>query len=77
MMGKQDYRMQMVLLDIDAMISQNHLLRRIKNSVNFDFIYKKAAPYYSNIGRKSVDPVILIKMMLIGYLYGIKFRTVP
>ena len=47
-------------------------MRRIKNCVNFDFIYEKAAPYYSNIGRKSIDPVILIKMLLIGYLYGIK-----
>ena len=64
--------MQMVILDIDAMISQNHLLRRIKNRENFDFIYKKAAPYFSNNGRKSIVPVISIKMMLIGYLYGIK-----
>ena len=62
----------MVILDIDSMIPEDHLLRQIKNCVNFDFIYEKAAPYYSRIGRKSIDPVILIKMLLIGYLYGIK-----
>ncbi|MCI8791968.1 MAG: transposase [Eubacterium sp.] len=33
---------------------------------------KKAAPYYSHVGRKFIDPVILIKMLLIGYLYRIK-----
>ena len=72
MMGKQSGQIQMVILDIDSMIPENHLLRWIKNCVNFDFIYEKAAPYYSHIGRKSIDPVVLIKMLLIGYLYGIK-----
>ncbi|MBR5317329.1 MAG: transposase [Lachnospiraceae bacterium] len=72
MMGIKNGQIQMVILDIDSMIPENHLLRQIKNKINFDFIYEKAAPYYSNIGRKSIDPVILIKMLLIGYLYEIK-----
>ena len=72
MMGKQSGQIQMVILDIDSMIPENHLLRRIKNCVNFDFIYEKAASYYSHVGRKSIAPVVLIKMLLIGYLYGIK-----
>lgn len=45
---------------------------QIQDCVNFDFIYEKAAPYYSNVGRKSIAPVILIKMLFIGYLYRIK-----
>ena len=61
MMGKQNSQMQMIILDIESMIPEKHLLRQIKNCVNFDFIYEKAAPYYSNIGRKSIDPVILLK----------------
>ena len=72
MMGKQSRQIQMVILDIDSMIPEDHLLRRIKNCVNFDFIYEKAAPYYSHVGRKSIDPVVLIKMLLISYLYGIR-----
>lgn len=72
MMGKQDNQTQMVILDIGSFIPQDHLLRQIKNCVNFDFIYEKASPYYSNVGRESIDPVVLIKMLLIGYLYGIK-----
>lgn len=74
MVGKQNGQIQMVILDIDSMIPQNHLLRQIKDCVNFDFIYEKAAPYYSNAGRKSTDPIILTKMLLIGYLYGIKSK---
>ncbi|MCI8505578.1 MAG: transposase [Lachnospiraceae bacterium] len=62
----------MVILDIDSMIPKGHLLRQIKDCVSFDFIYEKVASYYSNVGRKSFDPVVLIKILLIGYLYGIK-----
>jgi len=71
-MGKQDNQMQMMIFDIESMIPENHLLRQIKNCVNFDFIYEKAAPFYSKTGRKSIDPVVMMKMLLIGYLYGIK-----
>lgn len=72
MMGKQSGQIQMAILDIDSMIPEDHLLRQIKNCVNFDFIYEKAAPCYSHVGRKSIDPVIPLKMLLIGYLYGSK-----
>lgn len=70
MMGKQSGQIQMVILDIDSMIPEDHLLRRIKNYVNFDFIYEKAVPYYSPIGRKSIDPVVLIKMLLMVIFMG-------
>lgn len=43
MMGKQSGQLQMVILDIDSMIPEDHLLRRIKNCVNFDFIYANFA----------------------------------
>lgn len=43
-----------------------------KNCVNFDFMYEKTVPYYSHVGRRSIAPVVLMKMLLIGYLYGIK-----
>lgn len=72
MMGKTDNQMQLIIFDIDSMIPQNHLLRQIKNCVNFEFIYEKAAPYYSHTGRKYIDSVVMIKILLIGYLYGIK-----
>lgn len=45
MMGKQNGQIQMVILDIDSMIPQDHLLRQIKDCVNFDFIYEKASSY--------------------------------
>lgn len=70
MMGKEKRQLQIVILDIDSIIPKNHLLRHIKDNIDFDFIYEKAEPYYSNTGRKSIDPVVLIKMLLIGYISG-------
>ena len=62
----------MIFLDYESIIPEKHLLRQINNLISFDFIYDLAAPLYSNKGRKSVDTVILMKMLLIGYLHGIK-----
>lgn len=42
MMGMQSGQIQMVIIDIDSMIPENHLLRQIKDRVNFDYIYEKA-----------------------------------
>ena len=69
MMGKQDKQIQMIFLDIDSIVPENHLLRKIKNCINFDFIYEKASPYYAKNGRKSIDPVVLVKMLLIATVY--------
>ena len=72
MMGKISGQMRMFIIDINELVPETHMLKRIDKLVDFDFIYKLAAPYYSATGRRSIDPVTLIKMLLIGYLYGIK-----
>ena len=72
MMGRKSKQLCMVILDMESLIPQEHLLRKIKAAIDFDFIYEKAESYYSKIGRPSIDPVCLMKMLLIGYLYGIR-----
>lgn len=70
MMGKQSGQILMVILNIDSMLPEDPLVRRIKNRVNFDFIYEKAAPIIPLLAENR--PIVLIKKLLIGYLYGIK-----
>ena len=72
MMGRQSSQISMLVLDIKELIPENHLLRQINQLVSFDFIYDLAAPYYPASGHPSVDPVSMFKMLLVGYLYGIK-----
>lgn len=67
--GKQ---LELVCMDLGDIIPRNHLLKQINTHISFDFIYEKVSHLYSNIGRKSIDPVVLIKMLIVGYLYGIK-----
>lgn len=72
MMKRRDIQKRIVFVDLDAMMPSDHLLRRIDEAIDFGFIYEISEPYYSKLGRGSVDPVTLVKMLLIGYLYGIK-----
>ena len=66
MMGRQSRQMAMIFVDMESLIPENHLLRKIERTVSFDFIYDLLAPYYPATGRPSVDPVSMFKMLLIA-----------
>lgn len=75
MMNKetQDKRTQLNYTTVDDLVPQDHLLRLIDKAINFDFIYDLVEDKYSKSkGKPSLDPVVLIKLPLIQYLYGIK-----
>jgi transposase len=58
---------------IDDLVPKDHLLRKIDQYIDFSFIPEKVRPYYcEDNGRPSLDPLILFKMMFIGYFYGIR-----
>ena len=62
--------MQMVWLE--DLVPKDHLLRKIDASVNFDSIYEMVEELYcEDNGRPSIDPVVLVKMVLIQHLYGL------
>jgi len=62
---------KVIVTTLESLMPQEHFLRDLNRLVNFSFIYGKVKHLYSTIGRPSVDPVVLIKMLLIGFLYGI------
>lgn len=72
MMGRKSGQMQLVVMDLEDLIPEKHLLRGIDLEIDFSFIYTILQPYYSPNGRPSGDPVCMFKMLLVGYLYGIK-----
>ena len=66
-------RNKIQFLAIEDLVPEDHLLRDIEKAINFDFIYDLVEDKYSsNMGRPSIDPVMLIKIVLIQYLYGIR-----
>lgn len=65
-------REQVHMLCMDEMVPSNHLLRIIDKAIDWSFIYELVEDKYSqDTGRPSMDPVTLIKIPLIQYLYGI------
>src|ERR1700740_468443 len=56
---------------LEDQVPENHLLRLIDRHVNFDFIRAKLKDSYSDAGRPSMDPKLLLRMLLVGYLYGV------
>lgn len=66
-------REQMLMFCMDDMVPQDHMLRKIDKAINWNFIYDLVIDRYCHDnGRPSLDPVILIKLVFIQYLYGIK-----
>ncbi len=57
---------------IEDHVPAGHLVRSIDRFVDLSDIRKYLAPYYSDIGRPSVDPELMIRMLLIGYIMGIR-----
>ena len=57
---------------LERHIPEDHLLRRIDQFLDFDQIHKHLQPFYSHTGRPSVDPELLLRMLLVGYCYGIR-----
>jgi transposase len=56
---------------LDDYIPENHLLRLIDTHVSFEFVRQQLKDSYSETGRPSIDPELLLRILLIGYLYGI------
>ena len=56
---------------LEDQVPENHLLRLIDRHVNFEFIRAKLKDSYSDTGRPSIDPELLLRLLLVGYLYGV------
>ena len=64
---------QIQMISVDQLVPEDHLLRKIDRYIDFSFIYELVEDKYSaDRGRPSLDPVMLVKIPLIQYLYGIK-----
>ena len=56
---------------LEEQVAQKHVLRGLDRFLDFTEIRKHLREYYSDIGRPSIDPELMIRMLLIGYCYGI------
>jgi transposase len=69
--GAHQHALEMVTLE--SLVPEDHLLRQIDASIEFEFIRDKVRHLYCiDNGRPATDPVVLFKLLFIGYLYGIR-----
>ena len=69
--NKKDNNYQLELINIDTHIPENHFLRILERNFNFEFIYEHVVKFYSTVGRPSIDPVVLIKIHMLKFLFNI------
>src|SRR5476649_407351 len=78
MMGRQtsDQSQLFYLFNLEQRIPASHLLRRINPLLTqvLAELREKLVPFYSEIGRPSVDPELMLRMLIVGYCYGIRFE---
>ena len=58
--------------DLDKVVPTDHLVRQIDGVLDLDWVHKELARYYSHTGRPSIDPVLMIRMLLVGYVFAIR-----
>jgi len=74
MMGRQkDGQGQFLYeFDLDEVVPAEHPVRQIDAVLDLSWVHKELAPYYSHTGRPSVDPVLMIRMLMVGYVFAIR-----
>lgn len=66
-------RGQLEFTSLDELVPEDHLVRKLENAIDWSFIYEMVEDSYcENNGRPSLDPVILIKLPVIQYMFGIR-----
>ena len=58
--------------DLDSRVPGDHLLRKIGSVLDLKDLRRQLKPFYSHTGRPSIDPELMIRMLMIGYCYGIR-----
>jgi transposase len=57
---------------LERHVPDNHTLRRIDRFVDLSDLRVHLGPYYSDVGRPSIDPELMIRMLIVGYCFGIR-----
>src|SRR5205823_4095795 len=74
MMGERRVRQDALFYEfsLERHVPERHLLRLIDRFVELDGLRRELTPFYSAIGRPSIDPELMIRMLIVGYCFGIR-----
>ena len=74
MMGRssQDQGQLFYSFNLEQVVPDDHLVRQIAMVLDLSWVRTELAPHYSPIGRPSIDPLLMIRMLIIGYVFAIR-----
>ena len=71
--NKREKQQKMEIVILEQLVPEDHFLRKLDRAVDFSFIHDICAPLYcADNGRPAIDPEVLFRMLIVGYLYGVK-----
>ena len=73
-MGRRNQDQEQLFYEfrLEEAVPDDHLVRKIKVLLDLSWVYTELAPYYSDVGRPSIDPELMIRMLIIGYVFAIR-----
>ena len=74
MMGrsKRDQGQLFYSFNLEEVVPDDHLVRAIAGILDLSWVRLELAPHYSHTGRPSIDPVLMIRMLIVGYVFAIR-----
>jgi transposase len=57
---------------LDDAVPEDHLVRKIDAALDLSWLRSELAPHYSSMGRPSIDPELMIRMLVVGYVFAIR-----
>jgi transposase len=74
MMGRQNSDQGHLFYEfcLDEAVPDDHLVRKIDAVLDLSWVYAELAPHYPTLGRPSIDPVLMIRMLIIGYVFALR-----
>lgn len=58
--------------NLDDVVPPDHLVRQIDDLLDLRWVHDELAPFYSHTGRPSIDPELMIRMLIVGYVFAIR-----
>ena len=74
MMGrlKSDQSQLFYEFHLSDAVPEDHLVRKIDTALDLSWLRSELAPHYSSMGRPSIDPELMIRMLIVGYVFAIR-----
>lgn len=74
MMGRHERGQDQLFYDVclEKLVPPDHLVRKLHAVLDLSWVSRELAPYYSHTGRPSIDPELMIRMLIVGYVFAIR-----